>query len=247
MFKFLRLAWAIWFLVLFIGFFLLLYPLFRIFLSNKKYYPAAHTLRKIWAYCITYPSGIFPSVKFEAKPNKQQTYVFCSNHFSYLDIILTNMLLPNYFNFMAKDALGKIPVFGIFFRTIDISVNRTNRRDSHQAFIMADQRLKEGTSVLIFPEGGIHENVPPMAKFKSGAFKLAIENQIPIVPITLLDNWKRLPGGGYENGLMPGRARMIVHQEVSTIGLKMDDKDELQAKVFSIIDAEFRKHNPEIN
>jgi 1-acyl-sn-glycerol-3-phosphate acyltransferase len=147
---------------------------------------------------------------------------------------------------MAKDELAKIPVFGIFFRTIDISVNRQNNRESHQAFIMASERLKEGTSVLIFPEGGIHKNVPPMAKFKAGAFRLAIDNQIPIIPITLPDNWKRLPGGGLDNGLTPGRIRMVVHREVNTVGLNLERKDELKAKVFSIIDAEFRKFNPTV-
>jgi len=243
MFKALRLAWAVWFLILFVVVFIILFIPFRILLSNKKWYPLAHNLRKLWAFCILYPSGLWPSVKFEAKPDKNKTYVICSNHFSYLDIVLTNLLLPNYFNFMAKDQLGKIPVFGIFFRTIDISVNRDNHRDSHRAFTIASQRIKEGASILIFPEGGIKENVPPMAKFKNGAFRLAIENQIPVLPVTLLDNWKRLPGGGVENGLTPGRMRMVVHREVSTIGLNVDQKDELKDKVFSIIDAEFKKAN----
>ena len=243
MFKFLRFAWAIWFLILFITVFIFLYIPFRILLSRKEWYPAAHNLRKFWAVCILYPCFIFPSVYFEEKLDKNKTYIFCSNHFSYLDIIITNLLLPNYFNFMAKDELAKIPVFGIFFRTIDISVNRKNNRESHHAFIMASERLKEGTSVLIFPEGGIHKNVPPMAKFKAGAFRLAIDNQIPIAPITLPDNWKRLPGGGLDNGLTTGRIRMVVHREVNTVGLNLEHKDELKEKVFSIIDAEFRKYN----
>ncbi|MFM9943769.1 MAG: lysophospholipid acyltransferase family protein [Bacteroidia bacterium] len=215
-------------------------------MSRKEWYPAAHWLRKVWAICILYPVGIFPSVRFEEKPDKNKTYIFCPNHFSYLDIIITNLLLPNYFNFMAKDELSQIPVFGIFFRTIDISVNRKNNRQSHNAFMVAAERLKEGTSVMIFPEGGINKNVPPLAKFKAGAFRLAIENQIPLVPITLLDNWKRLPGGGLDNGLTPGRIRMVVHREVNTFGLKVEQKDELKDKVFSIIDAEFRKYNPTV-
>ena len=226
--------------------FAVLYIPFRILLSRKQWYPAAHNLRKIWAACILYPSFIFPSVYFEEKPDKNKTYIFCANHFSYLDIIITNLLLPNYFNFMAKNELAKIPVFGIFFRTIDISVNRKNNRESHNAFILAGERLKQGTSVMIFPEGGIHKNVPPMANFKAGAFRLAIENQIPIVPITLPDNWKRLPGGGLDNGLIPGRIRMVVHRAVNTIGLNTDQKDELKDKVFSIIDAEFKKLNSTI-
>ncbi len=243
MFKLFRLAWAVWFLIFFIVVFIILYIPFRILLSRKKWYPAAHNLRKVWAYCVLYPSGIFPSIRYEEKLDKNKTYIFCANHFSYLDIVLTNMLLPNYFNYMAKDELSRIPVFGIFFRTIDISVNRKNNRESHYAFILAAQRLNEGTSVMIFPEGGIHKNVPPMAKFKNGAFRLAIDNQIPIIPITLPDNWKKMPGGGLDNGLIPGRIRMVVHRAVNTVGLNLEDKDALKDEVFSIIDAEFRKLN----
>ena len=144
---------------------------------------------------------------------------------------------------MAKDELSKIPLFGIFFRTIDISVNRQNSKLSHNAFMMAAERLNEGTSVMIFPEGGIHKNVPPMAKFKAGAFKLAIENQIPIVPVTLIDNWKRMPGGGVDNGLVPGRMRMVVHRAVNTVGLNIENKDALKDQVFRTIDEEFAKWN----
>jgi 1-acyl-sn-glycerol-3-phosphate acyltransferase len=244
MYRILRLAWAIWFLILFIGVFIVLYIPFLITLSNKKWYPMAHKLRKVWALCILYPAGLFPSVTFEEKLDANQTYVFCANHFSYLDIILTNLLLPHYFNFMAKDELSKIPVFGIFFRTIDISVNRGNNKDSHNAFILAGERIRQGASIMIFPEGGIHKNVPPMANFKVGAFRLAIDNQVPIVPITLLDNWKKMPGGGLDNGLIPGKMRMVVHREISTIGMNLDQKDELRNKVFGIIDTEFRKANP---
>jgi 1-acyl-sn-glycerol-3-phosphate acyltransferase len=243
MFKILRIAWALWFLLFFILFFILFYIPFLILLSNPKWYPYAHNLRKVWAYCITYPSGLWPTVSFEAEFDTNKTYIFCSNHFSYLDIIITNMLLPGYFNFIAKDELRKIPLFGIFFRTIDISVDRSSIRHSHNALQEANRRIKEGTSILIFPEGGIKKDVPLLAPFKSGAFKLAIENQIPIIPITILDNWKRMPGGGIDNGLTPGRMRMVVHREVNTVGLNVDQKDELKEKVFSIIDEEFKKGN----
>ena len=236
-------AWAIWFLLWFIVIFIILYFPFRILLSNKKWYPLAHNLRKIWAVCILYPSGVFPKVIFEEKLDPKNTYVFCANHFSYLDIVITNLLLPNYFNFMAKNELGKIPVFGIFFRTIDISVNRANNRDSHHAFIVAGKRIASGASVLVFPEGGIRESAPHMAPFKAGAFRLAIDNKVPLVPITLLDNWLLMPGGGLENGLRPGIARMIVHRPIPTIGLFVEQKDELKAKVFSIIEDEFKKRN----
>ena len=241
-YKILRLIWAVWFLSLFVIVFAVLYIPFIILLSNEKWYSTAHRLRKIWGYCIVYPSLLFPKVIYEEKPKHNQTYVFCPNHFSYLDILTTTMLIPNYFNFMAKDELTKIFGFNIFFKSIDIPVNRHSIKKSHEAFKHADNRIKKGASILVFPEGGIKNSYPRLSPFKSGAFRLAIENQIPIVPVTIIDNWKRMPGGGFANGLMPGRMRMIIHRAIPTIGLKAEQKNELKEKVFGIIDAELKKH-----
>lgn len=241
-YKIFRLIWAVWFLTLFVIVFAVLYIPFVILLSNEKWYRIAHRLRKFWGYCIVYPCGLFPIVIYEEKPKQNQTYVFCPNHFSYLDILTTTMLIPNYFNFMAKDELTKIFGFNIFFKTLDIPVNRKSITKAHGAFKQADNRIKQGASILVFPEGGIKNSYPRLTPFKSGAFRLAIENQIPIVPITIIDNWKRMPGGGFANGLMPGRMRMIIHRAIPTIGLKPENKDELKEKVFGIIDAELKKN-----
>ncbi|NUM31471.1 MAG: 1-acyl-sn-glycerol-3-phosphate acyltransferase [Bacteroidetes bacterium] len=241
-FKTLRILWAAWFFILFVVVFAILYIPFYILLSNPKWYNAAHKLRKFWGYCIVYPSGLFPIVIFEEKPDINKTYIFCPNHFSYLDIIITTLLIPNYFNFMAKDELTKIFGFNIFFKTIDIPVNRRSIKKSHEAFKIADERIKNGASILVFPEGGIKKNYPNLSNFKSGAFRLAIENQIPIVPITIIDNWKRMSGGGFSNGLLPGKMRMVIHRAIPTIGLKPEQKDELKGKVFGIIDAELKKY-----
>ncbi|MCC6722823.1 MAG: 1-acyl-sn-glycerol-3-phosphate acyltransferase [Bacteroidia bacterium] len=241
-FKVVRLLWAVWFLTLFTIVFTILYIPFIILLSKPKWYPLAHKLRKIWGYCIVYPSGLFPKVIYEEKPDIKCTYIFCPNHFSYLDIITTTLLIPNYFNFMAKDELTKIMGFKIFFKTLDIPVNRKSIKKSHEAFKQADERIKDGTSILVFPEGGIKNSYPKLSSFKSGAFRLAIENQIPIVPITIIDNWKRMPGGGFANGLHPGKMRMIIHRAIPTLGLKPEQKDELKEKVFGIIETELKKN-----
>lgn len=235
--KLFRFFWAVYFLVCFVVLFVLLYPAFIILLSKTKWYPAAHRLRGIWGAALMILTGILPSVTFEEKLDKKGTYVLAPNHFSYLDIVTVNVLLPVYFNFMAKSELAQIPVFGIFFRTIDIPVNRKSPQGSHKAFVEAGQRLKKGVSMLIFPEGGIGRQVPQMSPFKVGAFRLAIENNIPIVPITILDNYKRMYSGGLAEGGSPGRMRVIVHKPINVAGMTMEDIPELQQKVFKIIDA----------
>jgi 1-acyl-sn-glycerol-3-phosphate acyltransferase len=239
--KLLRFAWAVYFLICFLIFFILFYPLFLVFLSRKEWYPHAHRLRGIWGAILMLLTGIFPSVKFEEKLNRRGTYILAPNHFSYLDIVTVNVLIPVYFNFMAKADLARIPVFGIFFRTIDIPVERGSSTASHKAFLEADRRLKLGISMLIFPEGRIGDKVPYMSNFKVGAFRLAIENKVPIVPISILDNYKRMDSGGLTDGGTPGRMRIVVHKSIQVDGLTLNDIPALQKQVHDIIDGPLRK------
>ena len=245
MIKLLRFAWAVYFFLLFLLFFLLFYPLFRLFLSRERSYPKAHTLRRIWGRTIMLLSGLRPRTIYETTLDPDQTYIFTPNHFSYLDILSVNVQMPYYFNFMAKAELGKIPLFRIFFRTIDIPVDRSSLSGARAAVELADERLRSGVSLLNFPEGGIGEEVPPLRPFKMGAFKLAIKHGVPVVPITILDNWKRMPSGGLRSGGTPGKMRMVVHRPLATSNLKSGDEERLASEVYRIIETEFKRHNPD--
>lgn len=239
--RFLKLTWAIYFLICFVILFLLLYPFFLIFLSRIQWYPMAHKLRAIWGRMLMFLTGIVPKVEFEQTLDKKGTYIFAPNHFSYLDILSVNVLIPVYFNFMAKHSLNKIPLFNIFFRTIDIPVDRASNKSSHRAFTEAGKRLQQGTSLLLFPEGKIGSTVPQMSHFKLGAFRLAIENGVPIVPVTILDNYERMPDDGITAGGSPGRMRIYVHKPVPVDGLTVPDARRLAEKVFDIINQKLKE------
>lgn len=142
---------------------------------------------------------------------------------------------------MAKYELSKIPLFGRFFKTIDIAVNRKNRKASVQSFHEADKRIKEGASMLVFPEGAITKESPKLSRFKNGAFKLAIQNNIPVLPVTILDNYKRLPDGDFLGG-GPGKMRMIVHRPVEVTNLKLEDADTLKQNVYCIIEKALKEN-----
>jgi len=188
-------------------------------------------------------TGLFPSTSYEEKLDKSKTYIFTPNHFSYLDILSVNVQMPYYFNFMAKSELGKIPLFGIFFRTIDIPVVRSSVGGAKVAIELSNKRLNDGISLLNYPEGGIGNTVPKMSNFKLGAFKLAIAHGVDIVPISILDNWKRMSGGGLSEGGGPGRMRMYVHRPIPTGNLKEGDEKELALKVYRIIENKFNEMN----
>jgi 1-acyl-sn-glycerol-3-phosphate acyltransferase len=185
--------------------------------------------------------------KIQGKENIKQDkhYVFCPNHTSFLDIILIYISIPVYFHTMGKAEILKIPLFRRFFKHMNIPVNRQSRKDSHRAFLRAGEDLDKGVSITLFPEGTIHHNYPHVGRFKNGPFKLAIEKQVPIVPITFIDNWLVLPDNYPKNVGHPGVVHVIIHQPVETTGLTENDIDHLKKKVFEIIEMPLRERFPE--
>jgi 1-acyl-sn-glycerol-3-phosphate acyltransferase len=113
-----------------------------------------------------------------------------------------------------------------------------------RAYYLANKKLSEGISLINFPEGGIGNTSPIMRKFKLGAFKLAMEHKLEIVPITLADNWKRLPteGDWLPKG-SPGKMRMHVHRPIPTENLKGGDELQLADKVYAIIEQKINELN----
>ena len=237
-----KVLWACWWFFLFAFIFLLFYPVFLFLLSNPSRYHAANWFRRIWAFLLFSFSGLIYRVKHETKLDHSKTYIFCPNHFSYLDIPLFALCYSgNKYRYMAKMELGKIPLFGIFFRTVDISVNRSSVTESVRTMKLGKESIVRGESLVMFPEGKISVHPPRMERFKSGPFRIAIEQQVPVVPITMIDNWKLLFVGKKIYG-RPGITRAIVHAPISTVGLTINDVEYLQQKVHSIIEKTLKQY-----
>jgi len=231
-----RSLWKLWFVLNFLITLLLLYPVFLVLLANENWFGSAFRLMRVWAKWLCYGAGIFPSVKYEIELNAiQRPCVFVSNHCSYLDIVLCYVSIPHYFASVGKQELNKAPLFRIFFRRMNILVKRTSNVDSHRAYKLTGEKIDKGQSVFIFPEATISSN-GTLIPFKNGAFKLAIDKQIPVVPIVFPDNWKLLQNGGFLTAHgKPGRARAIILNPVETKGMTNADLITLREKVKSMI------------
>ena len=184
-----RVLFKLWFVLVFFLSLLLLYIPFRILLRKRSGYPKAFRLMRAWGGFLNYALLVPLRVEWRG-PLPAPPYVACINHSSYLDIIHTVNVLPDYFLFMGKYELLKWPLFNIFFKDMHITVNRNSRMEAARSLLKAAATLEAGISVSIFPEGTIPKTAPRMKPFKDWAFKLAIEKQVPIVPITFLDNWR---------------------------------------------------------
>ncbi|MGR6087266.1 MAG: lysophospholipid acyltransferase family protein [Arcticibacter sp.] len=173
-----------------------------------------------------------------------QPCIICPNHGSYLDIIMTYRVLPHYFHFMGKAELKKVPLFNSFFDRMNILVDRSSIVNSHKAFVRAAEDLDKGISIAIFPEATIPDCTPTLGKLKNGAFKLAIEKQVPIVPIVYLDNWKSLPDGPRKK-MFPGTPtflRVVIHDPISTKGMTEADLSRLKEQYKSVMDKTLERY-----
>jgi 1-acyl-sn-glycerol-3-phosphate acyltransferase len=202
------------------------------------------TLNRLWAVFFLGMSGVPWRVQYQVPLNKKQQYVICANHFSILDIV-TMGFLPLHFIFVGKSSLAKIPVFGFMFRRLHITVDRSSRKDSYRALQDSLRAVDDGNSLVMFPEGGVLTTNPPcMVKFKDGPFRVAIEKQIPILPVTIPYNWFILPDDD-KYLLYPRRVELIVHEAIATQGLTIEDLPSLKNRVQAVIAKELKQRNKE--
>jgi len=204
-------------------------------------------MNKIWAY-IVFTLTITPwKIIWHFKPKKGEPVVYAPNHSSYLDIPSLCLTVPYYFIFVGKSSLEKIPLFGYMFRKLYISVNRKSRSSKYMTIKEASRHIAQKRSIVIFPEGTIPtDKNPELIKFKDGPFRIAIENQVPLVPVTIPFNWYILPDKGKKIGINQHTMKMIFHAPIPTQGMTLEDVDMLKEKTYRIIRNELKKYNPQL-
>lgn len=199
-------------------FFVVAFPVLWLLARNpKKYYNQIVFLRKwislLGAYCV----GFRFHVNYETEIDWSKNYVICPNHTSILDITVLTYLCPQPFSFMGKIELLKNPVTRIFFKSIDIAVDRNSKISSYKAFKKGNDILMEGKNLVVFPEGKIDDEFPPkLHPFKAGPFKMATENKIAIIPVIIHNAWQILWDDGARFGSKPGTIMISVLKPIDS-------------------------------
>jgi 1-acyl-sn-glycerol-3-phosphate acyltransferase len=218
----------------------LLWPVFYYLSKKPSRYKAMNALRRIWAFLSSAFVGFFFNFEYEQAIDWSKTYIVCPNHTSNLDIAAMCVLVNTNISFMGKEALKDGLVTALFFKSVDIPVNRESKMSSYRAFKMASERLQNGTTLIIFPEGGIADVYPPQLQpFKNGPFKMAIDLKIPIIPVSSSNTWEMLWDDGTKYGTRPGVCKFYVHKPIETAGLT--DADALRDEVYAIIGRKLQK------
>jgi 1-acyl-sn-glycerol-3-phosphate acyltransferase len=177
---------------------------------------------------------IFPKKIFEAPHDKKRSYIFVSNHISYLDAAVLVKAYRQPIRPLGRVELSRVPVFGYIYRNAIVTVDRSSAANRAKSVRILTSIIRKGISVLVFPEGTFNLTNYPLKEFYDGAFRVAIETQTPVKPVLFLDNYRRM---NYERlfSLTPGLCRIVYLDEIPVTGLTINDITQLKEKVFVIM------------
>ena len=188
-----------------------------------------HRVAVLWARIVLRVCMVRVEVSGLENLDPGRSYVFCCNHFSLIDTPVLFANMPREFRVLARHNLWRIPFLGWHLnRAGHIPVRRESPRAAARNLGEAAEKLREGDSILMFPEGG-RTRQPVMRKFKPGAAYIAIKAQVPIVPMSLVGTRKILPPAS--SHLHPGIAEVRVGKPIPTRGLSSRDANQLITEV----------------
>ena len=229
-------VYSVYGLIVFALIFIVFLPFFLLAIFVKPLEKTASFFNHLWARIFFFLLFLNRTkIRFEEKLNRKQRYVFCANHTSFLDIPTMGLINHN-FKFIGKASLKKVPLWGYMYARLHILVDRASLRSRHNSWVKAKEAIERGFSITFFPEGGIYAKEPPkMVAFKEGALRVAIDQQIPIVPVTIPNNYWLLPD---KMPLIqhPGLVEVYVHKPIWPEGTDDVAVKKLKVQVREVIE-----------
>ena len=205
--------WRIWFYLLTAVPVPFLFPFLAIALLFPKGYTFVFWVaRNIWAPIILGGSGFYTKIRYAKPLPKRTSYVLVANHTSYIDPFVMLRVSKNPFVFVGKKELVKIPIFGYLYKRAAIMVNRSDKKSRWEVYGRAEKKLALGYSICVFPEVSYEDDTVFLNPFKRGAFKIAIDHQLPVVPMVFYDCKRKHPW--YPNFGYPGELRVQTYSEI---------------------------------
>ncbi len=188
-----------------------------------------HKIARFWGRSILVVSRIKVTVEGLSGIDPQRPYIFMSNHQSNFDIPVLLGHLAVQFRWLAKVELFKIPIFGHAMRKAGyINIDRNNRKSAIKSLEVAAEKIKNGVSVLIFPEGTRTQD-GKIRRFKKGGFVMAIDSGVPIVPVVISGAHAIMAKGKFR--VNPGQIRMLIHEPIDTSTYTRETKEALMEHV----------------
>ena len=208
-----------------------LYSVLLTFLSPGE--EKIHRVARNWARALLRLAGVQVHVIGPENVRTDRPQIFMANHQSDFDILIVLAYIPGQFRWIAKKELFKIPVFGKAMRNAGyIEIDRQNHEKALKSLDEAAQKIREGKSVVTFPEG-TRSRDGKIRPFKQGMFHLAIQAGVPIVPISIIGAHEIMPKRTLK--FKPGRITMVIDRPVDVSGYTLETRSELIEKIRHII------------
>ena len=198
-----------------------------------------HIVARIWAKCILIVSGIKVNIKGFSNIDPSHSYIYMCNHQSNFDIPVLLGCLPVQFRWLAKAELFKIPIFGRAMRGAGyVPIDRFNRQSAFNSIAEVSQKMKNGVSVMIFPEGTRSKD-GKIGSFKKGGFVMAVDSRVPIIPLVIRGTRSIMEKGNLR--INPGDVSMQIGQPIETATYARETKDDLIESVRGVICENFKR------
>lgn len=235
--------YCIYALALFVGIMLLLFP----FMLIASLFGRITGGNMIYRLCMLWGDIWFPLIfifhrnQYEQPLEKNKQYIFVINHISYLDATIIVKTIRQPVRALGKIEMGRVPVFGFIYKYAAVSVDRGSAENRAKSIRNMKSLLAKGISIIVFPEGTFNMTQNPLKDFYDGAFRVAIETQMPIRPILFLDTYDRM---NYKSifSLNPGKNRAVFLEEVPVETLTQNDLPALKQKVYDMMDKKLREY-----
>ena len=196
-----------------------------------------HKIANLWARMLLWLTSTRVDVIGKENVLMEKPQIFMANHQSDFDILIVLAYIPGQFRWIAKKELFKIPIFGKAMRNAGyIEIDRQNHEKALKSLDEAAQKIREGKSVVTFPEG-TRSRDGKIRPFKQGMFHLAIQAGVPIVPISIIGAREIMPKRTLK--VKPGRITMVIDRPVAVDGYTLETRGELIEKVRQIIVSNF--------
>lgn len=192
-----------------------------------------HKVANLWSRALLFLSATKVEVIGGQNILRSKPHVLMANHQSDFDILIALAYVPGQFRWIAKKELFAIPVFGQAMRSAGyIEIDRQDHEKAMQSLDLAALRIRQGKSVMTFPEGTRSRN-GEIKPFKQGTFYLAIQSGAPIVPISIVGSGEIMPKRSLR--IKPGRIKLVIDKPIETKNYTLENRQELINKVRAVI------------
>jgi len=226
--------YAFWVFLVFTVFMIVLLPgIVLPFFLGQKFGWIGYKFLRLWSWIFSMLTFIRYSFYGRENFKPGRSYIYVSNHTSFLDIPGLTMLFPGEYRPLAKKELLRIPVFGWIARSAAVIVDRSSGESRKKSMDKLKRMLLDGLSILIFVEGTQNRTKEPLQPFKEGAFRIAIDTQQPILPMVVVGAGPLMPPGTIR--MRPGHVKLFVAPEIPTAGLGNGDLAQLKQQTYEVM------------